>query len=946
MIQHQYQSELVNIIESMSIKWAYVDKEKCFGYMSPGLAEWLDVKQDDIIGMPVVDIIGIKAAEKVGQFWQQALSGKVTQFDDYVPFTRQGSRYIHIVYLPNFIDGQVEGFYVCFQDHTEQNRTIEILRNLHQFTSSTHLSLAEKINGLLKLGCEAFHLPLALISNINENTYTVKYSHTPNGEISPGDVFEASNTYCIHTLNANGPTAYNHAGTSDIKNHPCYINFGLESYIGTPLTVNGNRFGTLNFSGPEITNREFNSNDFSLIQLLSQWIGNELSRFYVERNLNRQQKLLEAMSEQGRIGAWEVDLVKNKIYWSKMTKTIHEVPEDYTPDLESAILFYKEGFSRDRISELFERALSSGEGWKEELQLITKKGTEIWVVATGNVEIENEQAIRVFGSFQDIDSRVKTELALKLAKAEAESAARSKSAFLANMSHEIRTPMNGFIGMLNILKKGDLTEEQKHYVNLASISGQSLLNIINDILDYSKAEAGKLSLEYIDFDLSLMLGDFSESIAYRAQEKGLEFILDFTGLNSNFVKGDPGRLNQILTNLVGNAIKFTHEGEVILRVVDHEIEGKCALEFTIEDTGIGIDKLKQASLFDKFTQADNSTTREYGGTGLGLSIAQQICQLMGGRISVSSEVGEGSTFSFTVIIEQSDKNTGLQPGQGFKGFNVVLVSEFMPLKNVACEQLNQWQADSVHCFSYAECIDDYQDVSQDINVLFLDIPVSKKINSAQLNTLVSWANDKGMLIIMLCAIDSCKDYRTKFSDTVHAIVPKPVTPHELINIVSMMRDDPQALSNLYIDSDDCNVEQDKKYAAKKRFIKILLVEDNLINQEVAKELLNDLDYTADIANNGREAVNILLSNQEDAYDIVLMDCQMPEMDGYEASEQIRMGMAGEANLTIPIIALTANAMKGDKQKCLDAGMDDYLSKPIDPSKLDGKISHYLRDSLK
>lgn len=215
-----------------------------------------------------------------------------------------------------------------------------------------------------------------------------------------------------------------------------------------------------------------------------------------------------------------------------------------------------------------------------------------------------------------------------------------------------------------------------------------------------------------------------------------------------------------------------------------------------------------------------------------------------------------------------------------------------------------------------------------------------------MNTLVSWANDKDMLIIMLCAIDSCKDYRTKFSDTVHAIVPKPVIPHELINIVSMMRDDPQALSNLYIGSDDCNVEQDKKYAAKKRFIKILLVEDNLINQEVAKELLNDLDYTADIANNGREAVNILLSNQEDAYDIVLMDCQMPEMDGYEATEQIRMGMAGEANLAIPIIALTANAMKGDKQKCLDAGMDDYLSKPIDPSKLDGKISHYLRDSLK
>lgn len=938
-------SELGKIIEVMAVNWAYLSTDRVFLGLNSGLSKWLGVSEDQVLGKSVMDIFGQAAADKLAPYWQKVIKGDCVSVSDYIPFLHDDSRFISISYFPDFKKNKVVGFYICFQDITEDNRTIKTLQSIHALTSNYHLSLTDKINQLLKLGCEAFDLPLALVSHIVEDQYVVKYSHTPNGEISPGDTFNVNGTYCIHTLNANAPTAYNHAGNSEIKDHPCYQDFGLESYIGTPLIVDGRRYGTVNFSGAEITDHIFGKHDLSLIQLLAQWIGNELTRFKIDQNLNRQQKLLESMSQQGRIGAWEVDLVQNKIFWSSMTKIIHEVEPDFTPDLETAIFFYKEGESRDRINQLVAEAVESGKSWHEELQLVTAKGNEIWVAATGNVEKENGSVVKLFGSFQDIDAKVKSEQELTLAKEDAEQAARSKSAFLANMSHEIRTPMNGVIGMLNMLKKSDLTEEQTRFVNLASTSGESLLNLINDILDFTKVEAGKLRLENIDFDLLAMLGDFAEAMAYSAQKKGIELIIDGEGLKTRYMKGDPSRLNQILTNLIGNAIKFTHEGHVIIKIDDeHKKEtNKRILRFTIRDTGIGIDQEKQRVLFDKFTQADDSTTREYGGTGLGLSIAKQLCELMNGHISVDSEVGKGSSFTFDIEMDVSEKNISDSSHKKFLNDNIVVASNNIAYKKIATRQLYTWGASSVESNTLSEIKEINKKVENGANILFLDIPIDDE-DLSKAENVVSKIDHEKCHIILLSKIEACEAVSRKFVDRVDAVIQKPVTPYELNTIAKLLKTNPEKLGDIFITSRISKSFETPKAQAQRRFTRILLVEDNMINQEVAKELLSEIGFTADIANNGKEAIQILKESVTDPYDLVLMDCQMPEMDGYEATRAIRNGSAGENYNQIPIVALTANAMKGDKQKCLGAGMDDYLSKPINPARLEAKLAYYLGET--
>jgi len=537
----------------------------------------------------------------------------------------------------------------------------------------------------------------------------------------------------------------------------------------------------------------------------------------------------------------------------------------------------------------------------------------------------------------------------------AEQNSQLKSDFLASMSHEIRTPMNGVLGMLSLLLNSELTKDQKHKANLAKSSAESLLTLINDILDFSKIEAGKIDLEILDFNLRDMLGEFTESIAFKGQNEGLEIILDIVGIEQSRVKGDPGRIRQILTNLVGNSIKFTHQGEIIIRAtLTPEKEDQLRFDCSIIDTGIGIPKVNIPLLFDKFSQVDSSTTRKYGGTGLGLSISKKLCELMGGSIEVISEIDKGSSFNFSIYLNGSENSKPVGPRENVSGLRILIVDDNSSTRSSLRRQLEHWgvtvaEAENAEkAIRYCQSEVHFDGALFDIKTpgmggveLALNIRKNKKLNHIKL-FMMTTISDPG---------DPSYYNKIGFTD----YFPKPITTISLLKMLSEIIN----LDNIFASQSplleaENNFQEEipepklkltkvSSTSDKPMTYRLMLVEDNPINQQVALGLLEQLGLSADITANGLEALNLLkLSSIDNQYDAILMDCQMPEMDGYETTKNIRRGTAGEHYKMIPIIAMTANSMQGDKRKCIDAGMNDYIPKPIEADVLAKKLSHWLQ----
>jgi len=647
----------------------------------------------------------------------------------------------------------------------------------------------------------------------------------------------------------------------------------------------------------------------------------------IESQILQQKQFYESLLEQSPAASIIIDDQQNILFGNSEFEKLfgYKINEIYR---ENIYQFIAPESQKEHINQI-SKILSSGQSIHEYAPRQRKDGSLVDVEIAAIPIMITGNAPGTLMIFHDVSELVQ-------ARRHAEAADRAKSDFLANMSHEIRTPMNGIIGMIDLLSGTNLSSEQEDYLSTAKESADSLLSLINDILDFAKIEAGQIEIEEIDFDLRRTVENVASTLSEPAEAKNLEMAcLIYQDIPSH-LRGDPTRLRQILLNLVGNAIKFTDHGEIIIRVIkEQENETRVRLRFEVSDTGIGIPKNRQEAIFSQFTQVDSSTTRKYGGTGLGLSISRQLVQLMNGTIGVKSQLYKGSTFWFTLEFNKSLNDPDLnKPFQKFENLKVLVVDENETTRSILINMLEGFGMRVAEENSLTNAKNRLTGSTQDPNpfdLLIFDLQLSGSDSEKLIREIKSDPRINPALAIICIASISQYNPEPLLQLGVSACLLKPIKLSQLYNAVT------NAVNRAQVSNPNSPPQiRPLEFREANQQYKILLAEDNLINQKLAATLLKKIGFSIDIVNDGYETVEAI---KKEKYDLVLMDIQMPEFDGLEATRTIRKQEKKGSH--IPIIAMTAHAMKGDRERCLNAGMDDYLSKPLKRSELIAAIERWL-----
>ena len=1088
--------ELLSLSNNMPVYMALLDRNLRYQFVNKAYEQRFRPSDDGYIGKSVKDLVPADMFTKVEPKLKEALQGSTVKFHYEVDYTGDDGevRFNKSSYIPRIEQGEVTGVYVCVQDVTRQRRTLETLRLLHEVTADSELLLDEKLQKILEIGVEQFALPIGLISSITGDVYEVQYSQTPNGEVLPGAQFDLGNTYCVHTLGSNTPTSYFHTAISDIKEHPCYANFGLEAYIGMVLYVGGKRWGTLNFSSPNPKKHPFSEDDNEVMKLLAQWIGNEMTlerdraiqaeyekelreqkiffeslfvnapeaivmvgadreikminpaftklfgyelaevkgkstkvlyaeerdfikqgkayyndvedvlnryrvsyrhklgkvfhtetignmfksadgrlggyiahvhdvteRLDVERKMIDTNLRLSVAADAAGIGVWELDLQSDNLRWDEWMYRLYGTSK--SANVSPLVVWDDCVFPEDKLmlSEVFsnldrnayftaQEASYISENLDFDFKITRKDGQTRYLKSNAILVLDKlGHASHLIGVNMDITSRKETEVLLREASKQALAASKTKSDFLATMSHEIRTPLNGVLGMAELLSGTSLNPEQTEQLKVLQESGEGLLNLINDLLDFSKIEAGHLSIERVDFNLEKSIYDVVRMLVIKAEEKGVDLLVQYHESCPRFLVGDVFRIKQILTNLISNAIKFTSVGHVLVTIhgtVDKK--GIASLTMSVSDTGVGIDKSVQPLLFNAFVQADSSTTRKFGGTGLGLAITRQLIDLMNGDIALVSEPDVGSTFTVTLSLPESHAISHIDAVINENlliGKKTLIVDDnetnLTILKNQlrSCDIYADAEINSENAlYRVSQAIDDgvpYQIVVTDYMMPELD--------GLMLTRLIREASGSNRQPIILMTTSAGILSSEELSDAgVNINVAKPMTGFMLKKgLISALSPHLIGRQYSYLDEKDHSAEVDSTIKGlgedQKRGL-ILVVEDMRANMAVAEGILERLGFDVVGAENGAVGIEMWEAHQPD---LIFMDLHMPVMDGLSSMRHIRQAEKSAGRKRVPILALTADIMPETLPEVFRSGGDGLVPKPFKQKEFISMLDKWL-----